>query len=46
MRGGDEGESELFEAIDTARSDLQESLVDLRGMIYESRKRSNRWTSL
>lgn len=44
--GGDEGESELFEAIDTARSNLQESLVDLRGMIYEFRKRSNRCTSL
>ena len=44
--GGDEGESELFESIDTARSDLQESLVDLRGMVYEFRKRSNRCTSL
>ena len=44
--GGDEVESELFEAIDTARSDLQESLVDLRSMVYEFRKRSNRCTSL
>lgn len=44
--GGDDGEGELFEAIDTARSDLQESLVDLRGMVYEFRKRSNRCTSL
>nr|BFD43221.1 hypothetical protein FFPRI1PSEUD_47200 [Pseudomonas sp. FFPRI_1] len=37
--GGDDGEGELFEAIDTARGDLQESLVDLRGMVYEFRKR-------
>lgn len=44
--GGDDGEDELFEAIDTARGDLQESLVDLRGMVYEFRKRSNRCTSL
>ena len=44
--GGDDGEGELFEAIDTARGDLQESLVDLRGMVYEFRKRSSRCTSL
>lgn len=44
--GGDDGEGELFEAIDTARGDLQESLVDLRSMVYEFRKRSNRCTSL
>lgn len=37
---GDDGEGELFEAIDTARGDLQESLVDLRSMVYEFRKRS------
>lgn len=42
--GGDDGEGELFEAIDSARQDLQESLVDLRGMVYEFRKRSNRCT--
>ena len=40
--GGEDGEGELFEAIDTARGDLQESLVDLRSMVYEFRKRSNR----
>ncbi|MFJ7884566.1 hypothetical protein ACIQYF_13900 [Pseudomonas sp. NPDC096917] len=44
--GGDEGEGELFEAIDTARGDLQKSLVDLRSMVYEFRKRSSRCTSL
>ena len=38
--GGDDGEGELFEAIDSARGDLQESLVDLRGMVYEFRKRA------
>ena len=43
--GGDDGEGELFEAIDNARSDLQESLVDLRSMVYEFRKRSSRCTS-
>jgi hypothetical protein len=42
--GGDDGEGELFEAIDSAREDLQESLIDLRGMVYEFRKRSNRCT--
>lgn len=40
--GGDDGEGELFEAIDTARDDLQESLVDLRSMVYEFRKRCPR----
>ena len=38
--GGDEGEGELLENIDSARGDLQESLVDLRSMVYEFRKRS------
>ena len=38
--GGDDGEGELFENIDSARGDLQESLVELRGMVYEFRKRS------
>ena len=38
--GGDDGEGELLENIDSARGDLQESLVDLRGMVYEFRKRS------
>lgn len=38
--GGDDGEGELFEAIDSARGDLQESLVDLRSMVYEFRKRA------
>ncbi|WP_236267156.1 hypothetical protein [Pseudomonas simiae] len=38
--GGDDGKDEFFEAIDTARGDLQESLVDLRSMVYEFRKRS------
>ena len=42
--GGDDGEGELLEAIDSTRQDLQESLVDLRGMVYEFRKRSNRCT--
>lgn len=40
--GDDDGEGELLEAIDLTRQDLQESLVDLRGMVYEFRKRSNR----
>ena len=39
--GGDDGEGELLEAIDSTRQDLQESLVDLRAMVYEFRKRSN-----
>jgi len=38
--GGDDGEGELLENIDSARGDLQESLADLRGMVYEFRKRS------
>lgn len=38
--GGDEGEGELLENIDDARGDLQESLVDLRRMVYEFRKRA------
>ena len=38
--GGDEGEGELLENIDSARGDLQESLVELRSMVYEFRKRS------
>jgi hypothetical protein len=38
--GDDDGEGELFENIDSARGDLQEALVDLRGMVYEFRKRS------
>jgi len=42
--GGDDGEGELLESIDSTRQDLQESLVDLRGMVYEFRKRSNRCT--
>ncbi|MGV8921619.1 MAG: hypothetical protein ACOH2R_28270 [Pseudomonas sp.] len=40
--GGDDGEGEIFEAIDSARSDLQEALVDLRSMVFEFRKRSAR----
>eukprot|EP01133_Synstelium_polycarpum_P002069 gene2069-2356_t len=38
--GSDDGEGELMEKIDTARGDLQESLVDLRSMVYEFRKRA------
>ena len=38
--GDDDGEDELFENIDSARGDQQESLVDLRSMVYEFRKRS------
>ena len=38
--GGDDGEGELLENIDSTRSDLQEALVDLRSMVYEFRKRS------
>ncbi|MGV8864040.1 MAG: Lar family restriction alleviation protein [Pseudomonas sp.] len=38
--GGDDGEGELLENIDSARGDLQESLVDMRSMVYEFRKRS------
>ncbi|MCF5056869.1 hypothetical protein GIW54_05365 [Pseudomonas proteolytica] len=40
--GGDDGEGELFENVDAARSDLQESLLKLRGMVYEFRKRRDR----
>lgn len=40
--GGDDGEGELFEAIDSARGELQESLVDLRSMVYEFRKRAEK----
>ncbi|KRP45387.1 hypothetical protein SAMN04490190_0875 [Pseudomonas libanensis] len=40
--GGDDGEGELLENIDSARGDLQESLVELRSMIYEFRKRRAR----
>lgn len=36
----DDGEGELFENIDSARGDLQEALADLRGMVYEFRKRA------
>lgn len=38
--GGDDGEGELLENIDSTRGDLQEALVDLRSMVYEFRKRS------
>ena len=38
--GGDDGEGELLENIDSARGDMQEALVDLRSMVYEFRKRS------
>lgn len=38
--GGDDGEGELLENIDSTRSDLQEALVDLRSMVYEFRKRA------
>lgn len=38
--GGDDGEGELLENIDSTRGDLQEALVDLRGMVYEFRKRA------
>ena len=38
--GGDDGEGEQLENIDSTRSDLQEALVDLRSMVYEFRKRS------
>ena len=44
--GGDDGEGELFEAIDSARQDLQEALVDLRSMVFEFRKRANRTAPL
>lgn len=38
--GGDDGEGEQLENIDSTRSDLQEALVDLRSMVYEFRKRA------
>ncbi|MBE8590726.1 hypothetical protein IQK56_07165 [Pseudomonas sp. MAFF 301449] len=38
--GGDDGEGELLENIDSTRSDLQEAIVDLRGMVYDFRKRA------
>lgn len=38
--GGDDGEGEFLENIDSTRGDLQESLVDLRSMVYEFRKRA------
>jgi hypothetical protein len=44
--GGDDGEGELFEVIDSARQDLQEALVDLRSTVFEFRKRANRIASL
>ncbi|QLG93311.1 hypothetical protein HZF02_15655 [Pseudomonas yamanorum] len=40
--GGDDGEDELFDAVDSARQDLQEALVTLRGRVYEFRKRRDR----
>lgn len=40
--GGDDGESELFDTIDSAREDLQEALVTLRSRVYEFRKRRDR----
>lgn len=40
--GGDDGESELIEAVDSARQDLQEALVTLRSRVYEFRKRRDR----
>lgn len=40
--GGDDGEGELFENIDSARGDVQESLAELHRMVYEFRKRNIR----
>lgn len=40
--GGDDGEGELFEAVDSARQDLEEALVTLRSRVYEFRKRRDR----
>lgn len=40
--GADDGEGELLENIDSARDDLKESLVELRSMVYEFRKRRAR----
>lgn len=39
---GDDGAEGLQEAVDEARVSLQEALVDLRGYVYEFRKRSAR----
>ncbi|WP_421527295.1 hypothetical protein [Pseudomonas brenneri] len=44
--GGDEGEGELFDAVDSARQDLQEALVTLRSRTYEFRKRQARAITL
>jgi len=44
--GGDDGEGELFDAIDSARQDLQEALVELRSMVFEFRKRRDRTAPL
>lgn len=40
--GGDDGEGELFDAVDSARQDLQDALVTLRSRVYEFRKRRDR----
>lgn len=40
--GGDDGEGELIEAVDSARQDLQEALLTLHSRVYEFRKRSAR----
>ncbi|MBJ2267856.1 hypothetical protein JFT60_10800 [Pseudomonas sp. MF6772] len=40
--GGGDGEGELFENVDAARSDLQETLLELRRSVYEFRKRRDR----
>lgn len=42
--GGDEGEDELAEVVDSARADLHEALHNLRNMTYEFRKRRDRAT--
>lgn len=39
---GDDNDQGLQDAVDEAREDLQETLVDLRGYVYEFRKRSAR----
>ena len=44
--GGDDGEGELFDMIDSAWQDLQEALVTLRGRVYEFRKRRDRVNTL
>ncbi|WP_282372626.1 hypothetical protein [Pseudomonas sp. PS02290] len=38
----DDGEGELAELVDSARADLHEALKELRGMVYEFRKRRDR----